>query len=217
MMALSGDFRKIALVVILLRAGFELRRDVMHRVERAALIMSCLPAVFEIAGIMLVAPKWLDLSYLDAAISGSILAAVSPAVVVPLMIEFMQRGRGSQKGIPMLVLGAPSLDDVFVMVLFTILLGMATGTSAAIGWQLAQIPISVVLGILIGLIPGIILVRLFTRFDWRPPQTYAGGSGGGHHAYMGGGPSGRPIGKCCTIGNGSPIYPGINYVTTLPW
>lgn len=170
MMASSGDFRKIALVVILLRAGFELRRDAMHRVGRAALIMSCLPAVFEIAGIVLVAPKWLDLSYLDAAILGSILAAVSPAVVVPLMIEFMQRGRGSQKGIPTLVLGASSLDDVFVIVLFTIFLGMATGTSAAIGWQLAQIPISVILGILIGLIPGIILVRLFTRFDWRPPK-----------------------------------------------
>jgi NhaP-type Na+/H+ or K+/H+ antiporter len=76
MMGASGDFRKIALVVILLRAGFELRRDVMHRVGRAALIMSCLPAVFEIAGVMLVAPGWLNLSYLDAAILGSSLAAV---------------------------------------------------------------------------------------------------------------------------------------------
>lgn len=170
MMAVSGDFRKIALVVILLRAGFELRRDVMHRVGRAALFMSCLPAVFEIGGVMLVAPRWLHFSYLDAAILGSILAAVSPAVVVPLMIDFMQRGRGARKGIPTLVLGASSLDDVFVIVLFAIFLGMATGNSASIGWQLAQIPLSVVLGILIGLIPGLFLVRMFTRFDWRPPK-----------------------------------------------
>ena len=82
MMSVSADFRKIALIVILLRAGFELHRDTLHRVGRAALIMSCLPAVFEIAGVMLVAPRWLHISYLEAAILGSILAAVSPAVVV---------------------------------------------------------------------------------------------------------------------------------------
>jgi NhaP-type Na+/H+ or K+/H+ antiporter len=170
MMAVSGDFRKIALVVILLRAGFELRRDALHRVGRAALIMSCLPAVFEIGGVILVAPAWLGLSYLEAAILGAILAAVSPAVVVPLMIDFIQRGRGSRKGIPTLVLGASSLDDIFVIVVFSILLGMATGNTMAIGWQLAQIPISVILGILMGLIPGLVLVQLFARFDWRPPK-----------------------------------------------
>jgi len=80
MMIVSSDFRKIALIVILLRAGFELHRDTLHRVGRAALIMSCLPAVFEIAGVMLVAPRWLHISYLEAAILGAILAAVSPAV-----------------------------------------------------------------------------------------------------------------------------------------
>ena len=94
MMSVSGDFRKIALIVILLRAGFELHRDTLNRVGRAALIMSCIPAIFEIIGIMLVAPEWLHISYLDAAILGTILGAVSPAVVVPLMIDFMDRGRG---------------------------------------------------------------------------------------------------------------------------
>ena len=162
MMAVSGDFRKIALVVILLRAGFELRRDAIHRVGRAALIMSCLPAIFEIGGVLWVAPRWLGLSFTEAAVLGAILAAVSPAVVVPLMIDFMQRGRGSQKGIPTMVLGASSLDDVFVIVLFTVFLGMATGGSIAIGWQLAQIPTSVILGVALGLIPGFLLVRLFT-------------------------------------------------------
>jgi NhaP-type Na+/H+ or K+/H+ antiporter len=96
MMSVSADFRKIALIVILLRAGFELHRDTLHRVGRAALIMSCLPAVFEIAGVMLVAPRWLHISYLEAAILGAILGAVSPAVVVPLMIDFMDRGRGGR-------------------------------------------------------------------------------------------------------------------------
>ena len=96
MMKVSGDFRKIALIVILLRAGFELRRDALKRVGRAAVIMSAVPAVFEIGGVMLVAPKLLNMTYLEAAILGSILAAVSPAVVVPLMIDFMDRGRGSK-------------------------------------------------------------------------------------------------------------------------
>ncbi|MCP4746593.1 MAG: sodium:proton antiporter [Desulfobacteraceae bacterium] len=170
MMAVSGDFRKIALVVILLRAGFELRRDALHRVGRAAVIMSCLPAVFEIGGVMLTAPHLLGFSLLDSAVLGTILAAVSPAVVVPLMIDFIEKGRGTRKGIPTLILGASSLDDVFVIVLFTVILGIATGSQTNIGLQLAQIPISVVLGILLGLLPGYFLVRLFTRFSWKPPK-----------------------------------------------
>jgi len=170
MTTVSGDFRKIALIVILLRAGFELRRDQLARVGRAAVIMSSVPAVFEIAGVMLVAPKLLNLSYLDAAILGSVLAAVSPAVVVPLMIDFMDRGRGAKKGIPTLILGASSLDDVFVIVLFSVFLGMHGGGETNLLAKLAEIPISIVLGISIGLIPGYILYRLFTKYDWRPPK-----------------------------------------------
>jgi NhaP-type Na+/H+ or K+/H+ antiporter len=170
MMTVSADFRKIALIVILLRAGFELRRDALHRVGRAAVLMSCIPALFEMGGIILIAPALLGFSYLDSAILGAILAAVSPAVVVPLMIDFMDKGRGTRKGIPTLILGASSIDDVFVIVLFTVLLGMATGSQAHIGLQLAQIPLSVVTGILVGLIPGFFLVWLFKHFDWRPPK-----------------------------------------------
>jgi NhaP-type Na+/H+ or K+/H+ antiporter len=170
MMRVSGDFRKIALIVILLRAGFELRRDALRRVGRAAVIMSVVPAVFEIGGVMLVAPKLLNITYLEAAILGSILAAVSPAVVVPLMIDFMDRGRGSKKGIPTMILGASSLDDVFVIVLFTVFLGMYGGEQGNIFIQLAEIPISITLGIIIGLIPGYFLYRLFTKYDWRPPK-----------------------------------------------
>lgn len=170
MMSVSADFRKIALIVILLRAGFELHRDTLHRVGRAALIMSCLPAVFEIAGVMLVAPRWLHISYLEATILGAILAAVSPAVVVPLMIEFMDRGRGSKKGIPTLLLAASSIDDVFVIVLFTILLGMYGGGAVNIWAKLGEIPVSITLGVLVGVVPGYLLYLLFTKYDWRPPK-----------------------------------------------
>ena len=170
MMTVSGDFRKIALIVILLRAGFELRRDTLNRVGKAALIMSALPAIFEIAGVMLVAPRLLGMTYLEAAILGSILAAVSPAVVVPLMIDFMDRGRGAKKGIPTLLLGASSMDDVFVIVLFTVFLGMYGGGEVNLWVKLAEIPVSIVLGIIAGLIPGYLLYRLFTQYDWRPPK-----------------------------------------------
>lgn len=170
MMGVSADFRSIALIVILLRAGFELRRSTLHQVGRSAIVMSMLPAVFEIIGVVLVAPHWLHLSILESIILGCILAAVSPAVVVPLMIDFMDRGRGSKKGIPTLILGASSLDDVFVIVLFAVFLGMHGGNSESSWYSLVNIPVSVVLGILIGLIPGYFLCRLFTRYDWRPPK-----------------------------------------------
>ena len=170
MMAVSADFRKIALIVILLRAGFELRRDTLHRVGKTAMIMSAVPAMFEIAAIVAVAPHFLHLSLVEATILGSILAAVSPAVVVPLMINFMERGKGAKKGIPTMILAASSVDDVFVIVLFTIFLGMYGGQKINIAWQLAGIPISVVLGIIVGLIPGYLLYRLFLKYDWQPPR-----------------------------------------------
>ena len=170
----SGDFRKIALIVILLRAGFELRRDTLNRIGGPALLMSSVPALFEIGAVTLIAPPLLGLGYLEAALLGSILGAVSPAVVVPLMIDFMERGKGAEKGIPTLILAASSIDDVFVIVIFTILLGMVGG--GGVGgdvnwlWQLSGIPISIVLGIIAGLIPGLLLYLLFRRVDLRPPR-----------------------------------------------
>ncbi len=170
MIAVSGDFRKIALIVILLRAGFELRKDQLNRMGRAAVLMSSIPAVFEIAGVVIFAPKLLEISYLDAAILGSILAAVSPAVVVPLMIEFMDQGRGTEKCIPTLILAASSLDDVFVIVIFSVLLGIHGGEQTHLLMKLAEIPVSIFLGILLGLFAGYILYRLFITYDWRPPK-----------------------------------------------
>jgi NhaP-type Na+/H+ or K+/H+ antiporter len=170
MMTVSGDFRKIALIVILLRAGFELRRDTLHRVGRAAIIMSSVPAVFEIVGVVLAAPWLLGVTWLEATILGCILAAVSPAVVVPLMIDFMDRGMGAKKGIPTLILGASSVDDVFVIVLFSVFLGMYGGGEVNLAAKLVEIPIAISLGILIGFFSGYFLYRLFTRYDWRPPK-----------------------------------------------
>ncbi len=170
MMRVSADFRMIALIVILLRAGFELRRDTLNRVGTAAVTMSCVPALFEIVAITLMGPFLLGLGWLESAILGCILGAVSPAVVVPLMIDFMERGKGEDKGIPTLILAASSIDDVFVIVIFTILLGMATGGEVNWVWQLGSIPVSIVLGIISGLIPGYFLYKLFLRFDFKPPR-----------------------------------------------
>jgi len=170
MMAVSGDFRKIALIVILLRAGLELRRDTLHKVGSYAVTMSAVPAIFEIVAITLLAPGLLGLTWLESAILGSILGAVSPAVVVPLMIDFMERGKGAEKGIPTLILGASAIDDVFVIVIFTVLLGMYGGGPVNWVWQALSIPISIVLGILGGLLIGYLLYRLFARYDFKPPR-----------------------------------------------
>ncbi len=170
MMRVSADFRMIALIVILLRAGFELRRDTLNRIGGPALIMSCVPAMFEIGAVTLLAPPLLGITTIEAAALGCILGAVSPAVVVPLMIDFMERGKGADKGIPTLILAASSIDDVFVIVIFTIVLGIAVGGEVNWVWQLAGIPISIVLGILAGLIPGYLLLRIFQRYDLKPPR-----------------------------------------------
>lgn len=170
MMSLSGEFQKLALIVILLRAGFELHKDTLNRVGRAAVIMSIVPAIFEIVAVAFVAPLFLHMSYLEAAILGAILAAVSPAAVVPMMIDFMDRGKGTKKAIPTLVLGASALDDVFVIVAFTVLLGLYGGGTGDLSTKLLEIPLSVVLGVLAGLIPGYVLLRLFQRYDWQPPK-----------------------------------------------
>ncbi len=170
LMTVSADFRKIALIVILLRAGFELRRDTLNRVGRPAAIMSVVPALFEIGAVMLVAPRLLSISLMEAAVLGTILGAVSPAVVVPLMIDFMERGKGAKKGIPTLILAASSVDDVFVIVLFSILLGMVGGGQVNIAWQLAGIPVSIMLGVAVGCFSGLVLYRIFRTYDLPPPR-----------------------------------------------
>jgi NhaP-type Na+/H+ or K+/H+ antiporter len=167
LLKVSADLRMVALIVILLRAGLELRRDTLNKVGKTALLMSCVPAIFEGAVITLLAPLLLGISYLEAAMLGSILAAVSPAVVVPYMIRLIDQKRGMKKGIPTLILGASSVDDVFVIVIFSILLGMHAGTNSNIALKLLEIPESVLLGIAVGALAGYLLFFLFERYKLR--------------------------------------------------
>lgn len=167
LMRVSADLRMVALIVILLRAGLELKRETINKVGKTALVMSCLPAIIEGAAITLLAPMLLGISYLEAAILGSIIAAVSPAVVVPLMVDFIRKKKGTKKGIPTMILGASSLDDVFVIVVFTILLGMHSGSYGNVYLKLLEIPESVLLGAAVGTVTGFVLYRLFERFHLR--------------------------------------------------
>jgi len=166
-LAISPDLRLIALIVILLRAGFELSKETLRRVGVMAALLSCVPAIFEGAAITLLAPPLLGLTYMESAILGTVLAAVSPAVVVPLMLRFIERRMGAQKGIPTLVLAASSVDDVFVIVVYSVLIGIYTGQQVSVAWKLAGIPLSIGLGVGVGLLLGWALYRLFERFNPR--------------------------------------------------
>ncbi len=116
LISISADLKMVALIVILLREGFELSKETIKRVGKTALLLAFIPAITEGVAITFVAPHLLPLSYMESAILGAILAAVSPAVVVPLMIKFIEQRKGTKKGIPTLLLAASSIDDVFVIV-----------------------------------------------------------------------------------------------------
>lgn len=162
----SADIRKIALVIILTRAGLSLDVAMLKKVGRPAIMMCFIPATFELIGIILLGPKLLGLTLLEAAILGSVLAAVSPAVVVPRMIKLMETGYGAKAGIPQLILAGASVDDVYVIVLFTTFIGIAEGTGASVV-SFINIPISIVLGIGIGLLLGFIMAKIFEQIHMR--------------------------------------------------
>ena len=166
-LAASGDLRHMALIIILLRAGFELSRDALKKAGWRTLLLSFIPGVFEGAAITVLGPRFLPLTTMEAALLGFILAAVSPAVVVPLMIHFIEEKRGAKKALPTMVLAAASLDDVFAITIFTILLGLYSGHAVSIGGALAGIPISILLGIGAGVLAGWVLLKLFERFNPR--------------------------------------------------
>ena len=167
LLAVSNDFRLIALIVILLRGGFELSKDTLNRVGGRVLLLSTIPAIIEGATVTFLGPPLLGITTMEAAILGSILAAVSPAVVVPLMIRFMEQGKGAEKGIPTMVLAAASIDDVFVIVVYSVLIGIYTGSNVNVAWQLAGIPVSIMLGAVVGMILGFALFKLFKHFNPR--------------------------------------------------
>jgi NhaP-type Na+/H+ or K+/H+ antiporter len=165
-LTISGDLRQIALVIILTRAGLSLNFSDLKKVGRPAILMCFVPACIEMVGTIIFAPLLLDVSILDAAIIGSVMAAVSPAVVVPRMIRLIEDGYGTDKSIPQLILAGASVDDVFVIVVFTALTTLAsTGEVSAISF--IQIPTSILLGVLLGGVVGTILVWFFKRFHIR--------------------------------------------------
>lgn len=148
-LSISADLRKMALIIILLKAGLSLDLKDLKKVGRPAVLMAFLPASFELAGYVLLAPVILGITRTEAAVMGAVLAAVSPAVVVPRMVQLMEQKYGTGKGIPQMILAGASCDDIYVIVLFTTFLGMAQGGTANIG-DFMNIPVSILLGILIG-------------------------------------------------------------------
>ena len=158
---ISSELRQIALVIILTRAGLALDIKDLKKVGRPAILMCFIPAAFEILGFIILGPKLLNLSFLDSAILGTVIAAVSPAIIVPRMIKLIDEGFGIKKSIPQLILAGASVDDIFVIVLFTSLSSLGKSESSFSLKILLQIPISIILGVLIGVIIGLILIKLF--------------------------------------------------------
>lgn len=162
----SSDIRRIALIVILIRAGLKLDLSDLKKVGRPAVLMCFVPACFEIVGMVVLAPILLNISFLDAAIMGAVIGAVSPAVIVPRMIKLIDEGYGTDKGIPQMILAGASVDDVFVIVMFTTFTGLAQGGEVSI-MRFLNIPVSIVTGIIVGLIAGFLFVKWFLKINIR--------------------------------------------------
>ncbi|MDB1954869.1 cation:proton antiporter [Clostridium tertium] len=164
---ISYELRQIALVIILTRAGLALDIKDLKKVGIPAILMCFIPATLEILGFIILGPKLLNLPILDSAILGTVIAAVSPAVIVPRMLKLMEEGYGTNKSIPQLILAGASVDDIFVIVLFTSFTSIATtGSNFSIS-SIIKIPISIIIGIILGILTGIVLVYLFKKIHIR--------------------------------------------------
>lgn len=159
-LSISADLRQLALVIILIKAGLSLNLRDLKQVGRPALLMSCLPASFEILAYTLLAPLFLGITWVEGAMMGAVLGAVSPAVVVPRMVTLMEGGWGTKKSIPQMILAGASMDDVYVIVLFSTFVGMAQGGSPSLA-SFAGIPVSILLGIAVGSAVGWLLALFF--------------------------------------------------------
>lgn len=159
-LSISADLRKMALIIILLKAGLSLNLEDLKKVGRPAVMMSFVPASFEILGYILCAPAILGISRVDAAVMGAVLGAVSPAVVVPRMVKLIETKYGTGKAIPQMILAGASCDDIFVIVLFTTFLGMTQGDKADVK-SFLNIPVSIVLGVALGAVVGYLLYLFF--------------------------------------------------------
>lgn len=163
---ISADLREIALIVILVRAGLSLDIKDLKKVGRPAILMSFVPATFEIIGAVLLGSWLLGVSVVEAAIIGAMLAAVSPAIIVPKMLTLMEKGYGTKKSIPQLVMAGASADDIYAIVLFTSFIGIAKG-GAFHAWSLLTVPVSIITGFAVGIGAGMLLVLVFKRFHIR--------------------------------------------------
>lgn len=163
----SADFRKIALIIILLRAGFGISKEDLKKVGAPAIRLSCIPGLFEGFAIAYSSMKIFGFNFIQGGILGFIIAAVSPAVIVPSMLDFMEKGLGERKGIPTLILAGASIDDVFAITIFSTFLGIYNGSQVNIGIRILSIPISIILGMSVGAIIGIFLVKLFKKYSIR--------------------------------------------------
>lgn len=161
-LGISSELRQMALIIILIKAGLSLNLSDLKRVGRPAVLMSFLPASFEIIGYILFAPLLLKISHIEAAVTGAVLGAVSPAVVVPRMLKLMEEKRGTDKSIPQMIMAGASCDDIFVIVLFTTFVSMAQGGKARL-LDFINIPVSILLGIILGAAFGFILSFVFER------------------------------------------------------
>ena len=164
---ISADLRQLALIIILTRAGLSLDVEALKRVGRPAILMCFVPACFEILGMTLLAPALLGVSTLDAAIMGAVVGAVSPAVIVPWMIRLSEEGWGVDRGIPQLILAGASVDDVFVIVMFTAFTGLASGGTGLTAGAVLSIPASILTGVAAGLLLGRLLAQWFRRVHMR--------------------------------------------------
>ena len=164
---ISPDLRKIALIIILLRAGLGIKKDTLNKVGVPALKMSCIPGIFEGLTIMFVASLIFGITRIEAGMLGFIIAAVSPAVVVPLMLNFISSGKGEKKGIPTIILAGASIDDVFAITIFSTFLGLYSGKNINIAKKIFDIPLSIFIGIAIGAIVGILLTAIFKKYHIR--------------------------------------------------
>ncbi|RHV50434.1 sodium:proton antiporter [Lachnospiraceae bacterium OM04-12BH] len=163
-LAISAQLRKIALIIILARAGLTLNISDLKRIGRPAILMCFLPATLEMIGTVLLAPKLLSISTMEAALLGAVIGAVSPAVIVPKMIRLIEEGYGTEKGIPQLILAGASADDVYVIVLFSTFTSLVQGGNVSV-LRFVNIPVSVVLGILAGLLCGAFLAVMFMKWE----------------------------------------------------
>lgn len=162
-LSISAELRKAALIIILLKAGLTLNLEDLKKAGRPAILLSFLPASFELIGYVLLAPLILGITRIEAAVMGAVLSAVSPAVVVPRMVDLTEKGYGAKKAVPQMIMAGASCDDIFVIVLFTTFLAMASGEKVNLK-SFANIPVSIILGIALGAVAGFCLYFFFELF-----------------------------------------------------